>query len=283
MNFLSQVSEGATWILKLTINWIACRNRQSSKNSLPNSADELVTWNVSLYRFRAYNPCSTKYYPYFVLVLMFLVWYFGAYLSKGCVALVTRKGDAILKFELSSHTKPPCVAQSGFINLELSNAVQTAALHYASPGRRSMGGAWVFPRNTMDCGTFPDLPLLVDLEMRQNSMHPQVRRNAQKYLYFSSFFPLYMCAAFCSRHRRGECLSGLFMCRKASLPAQKQSLQYRHPCTLVQGCLRWRQAAHSSPTKGKDRNMLYYAIILAISLSHNAARWLAVLPCMRFC
>lgn len=54
----------------------------------------------------------------------------------------------------------------------------------------------------MDFDGSKDLQDHINLGNCQILTPPEVRRNEEKYLYFSSFFPVFMCAAFFSTHRK---------------------------------------------------------------------------------
>lgn len=69
--------------------------------------------------------------------------------------------------------------------------------------------------------------------MCQHSTPSQGRYSEEKCVYIFSLFPLSKCSAFCNTLSWGKCLSALCLCRKMTLPAQKQY------CTPVQGCLLW--------------------------------------------
>lgn len=102
------------------------------------------------------------------------------------------------------------------------NAAQITALCYSEPGRRSMGAAWVFPCKT------PWILMHSQIYHKwwtwkcvKTAAPPQVRRNEEKYIYFSSFFPLSMSAVFFSTHRKRKMPQVIAFVQEGALPPKK--------------------------------------------------------------
>lgn len=85
---------------------------------------------------------------------------------------------------------------------------------------------------------FPDSQDRANLGMRQKDTPPQERRNEEKYLYFPSLL-----------------LLSMYICQDCFCAQQQSCMQHRHPCIIVQGGLRWCEAAHCAPVQAEESGM----------------------------
>lgn len=159
-----------------------------------------------------------------------------------------------------------------FINMEQCKKAQVVPCITLNLERRSVGGAWVSHASTHAFWCIPRFT---------NSCKPG---NASKCYAFPGEVQREEISLFLhsvAHFKRGKSPKGLFLCRKVSLPAQKQCcLKSRHLC---QGCLRWHCATNCAPVQAKSRNSPYIGKYAAFLPSpFHAAQQVIVLCCVKY-